>query len=212
VFVMRSLLVVTCFVAALAVVPAAARQARQGDRVQAQPTFADDPRRVSIVPVGAKLELRLQTALDSGTAKVDQRFGAATSADYVRDGRVLIPPVTPARGFVSSVRPSSSLNRTGSLTLSFDEMKLGDQSLRLRASVEQIFTDRAAEDSTRLGADAAVLAAMGRMPGGGQPLLVGVRVGAGGSIDSTQGADVHLPIGTILRIRIDRAMEIADVR
>ena len=125
---------------------------------------------------------------------------------------MLIPSVTPVRGFVSSVRASATANRAGSLTLSFDDMKIGDQSLRLRGSVDQVFSDRTGEDSTRIAPDAAVLAAMGRVPGGGQALLVGVRVGAGGSIESTQASDVRLPVGTILRVRVDRAVQISDVR
>jgi hypothetical protein len=209
---MRILHLVTILTAVLAASPAAVRQAGQPGRVQAQPIFADDPAGVATVPVGVKLDVRLQTALDSGLAKVDQRFDAATTVNYAKDGRVLIPLVTPVRGFVSSVRASSAANRTGSLTLSFEDLKIGDQILRLRASVDQVFADRTGEDTARIVPDAAVLAAMGRLPGGGQALLGGVRVGAGGSIESTQASDVRLPIGTVLRIKIDRAVQIADVR
>jgi hypothetical protein len=34
-------------------------------------------------------------------------------------------------------------------------------------------------------------------------------VGGGGTIAATEGADVDLPAGTILRIRLDQALEIA---
>lgn len=212
---MRRLRLVTFIVGVLGVVPALAGQAGQagqGDRVRAQPIFTDDPVRESTVPVGSKVDIRLRNALDSGAARIDQRFEAATTLDVAKDGRVLIPAVTPVRGFVSSVRASSSTNRTGSLTLSFDAMKIGDQTPRLRASVEQVFNGQASEASTRLGADASVAAALGRLPGGGQALLVGVRVAAGGSIESTEAADVRLPVGTVLRIRIDQAVQINNVR
>jgi hypothetical protein len=209
---MRVLQVVTLFVAVLGAISTSARQAVPVERVRAQPVFADDPVRASTVPVGAKVDVRLGTVLDSGTAKVDQRFEATTTLDYVRDGRALIPAVTPVRGFISSVRASSTANRAGSLTLSFDDMRIGDQSPRLRASVEQVFSGRLGEDAARFGADAAVGAAISRLPGGGQGLFVGVMVGAGGSIVSTEATDVKLPVGTILRIRIDQAVQIPDGR
>jgi hypothetical protein len=209
---MRRLKVVTFFVAVLGAISLSAAQAGSAERVRAQPTFLDDPMRASTVPVGARFDVRLLAALDSGLAKVDQRFEAATMADYSKDGRVLIPAVTPVRGFISSVRASSVANRTGSLTLSFDDLRIGDQLSRLRASVEQVFNGRMGEEAARLGADAAIGAAISRLPGGGQGLFVGVMVGAGGSIASTEAADVRLPAGTILRIRVDQAVQIADGR
>lgn len=205
---MRRLQSVVFVVAALAVAPASARQAGQGSRVQAQPIFTEDPTRASTIAVGTKFDVYLQTALDSGTARIDQRFEAATADDVAKDGRVLIPAVTPVHGFISSVRAFLPARLPGSLTLSFDSLRIGGQSARLRASIDQVFSGRPGEAATRLGADASVRAAMSRMPGGDQALLPGVAIAAGGTIVSTQASDVHLPPGTVLRIRIDLPLEI----
>ena len=52
-------------------------------------------------------------------------------------------------------------------------------------------------------------AIIGGIIGGGKGALIGVLVGGGGTIAATEGADVDLPVGTILRIRIDQPLELA---
>ena len=74
------------------------------------------------VPVGTEFDVRLQTPLNSGTAKVEQRFEATTIVDYHVGTYVVIPAGSTARGFVSSVRTAGKIDRRGSLTLSFDEI------------------------------------------------------------------------------------------
>jgi hypothetical protein len=55
-------------------------------------------------------------------------------------------------------------------------------------------------------------AIIGGLLGGGKGALLGVLVGGGGTIAATEGADVHLPTGTVLRIRLDQALEVAVPR
>jgi hypothetical protein len=38
--------------------------------------------------------------------------------------------------------------------------------------------------------------------------LLGVLIGAGGTIAATEGTDVKLPLGTVLRIRVDQPLEV----
>jgi hypothetical protein len=186
----------------------------QGDKVSAQPVMsasaAPAAARVSgTVPVGAELDVRLQASLSSATAKVEQRFEATTTVDYATStGGVLIPAGSIVRGFVSSVSPAGHLDRRGSLTLSFDELRIGDQSQPLRASVLQALDGKGGQDNARLGAGAAVGAIIGGILGGGKGALLGVLVGGGGTMAATAGADVELPAGTILRIRVDQPVDI----
>jgi len=76
-------------------------------------------------------------------------------------------------------------------------------------SVTQAIDGRLTEDATRIGAAAAVGAILGGIFGGGKGALIGVLVGGGGTMAATEGADVTLPPGTILRIRLDQPLEIA---
>jgi hypothetical protein len=168
---------------------------------------AQDGRPVS-VPAGTKWDLQLQTALDSGTSKPDQPFDAATLGNYGRDGRVLVAAASPIHGFVGSVKASSSDSRTGELTLAFKDITVGGRILKLRASVEQLFSGAPPDASGRAGTDAAIEAAVARLPNADRTLLPGVFVGVGGSIASTEGSDVKLAPGTLLRVRLDQPIQI----
>jgi len=64
------------------------------------------------------------------------------------------------------------------------------------------------EDMTRIGTGAAVGAIIGGLLGGGKGALLGVLVGGGGTIASTEGADVNLAAGNILRIRLDQPLDV----
>lgn len=182
-----------------------------GQRVTGQPVLADDPKtggEVWVVPVGTEMDVRLQTALNSATAKVEQRFEATTLVDLKLGGEVRIPAGTIVRGFVGSVRAAGRVQRQGSLTLAFDEIILPLGPSRLRASVTQALDGKSSEDISRIGTGAAVGAIIGGLIGGGKGLLVGVLVGGGGTIAATDGSDVDLPIGTVLRLRVDAPLEI----
>ena len=181
-----------------------------GQKVTGQPVMTDDPMtgEAWIVPVGTEMDVRLQTALNSATAKVEQRFEATTLVDLKLGGEVRLPAGTIVRGFVGSVRAAGRVERKGSLTLAFDEILLPRGASRLRASVTQALDGKSSEDISRIGTGAAVGAIIGGLIGGGKGLLLGVLVGGGGTIAATDGTDVNLPIGTVLRLRIDAPLEI----
>ncbi len=182
-----------------------------GQKVTGQPVPTDDPRtgpEIWVVPVGTEIDVRLQTELNSATAKVEQRFEATTLVDLKLGGEVRIPAGTIVRGFVGSVRAAGRLERKGSLTLAFDEILLPRGPSRLRASVAQALDGKSSEDISRIGTGAALGAIVGGLIGGGKGLLLGVLVGGGGTIAATDGSDVNLPIGTVLRLRIDAPLEI----
>jgi hypothetical protein len=185
----------------------------QGGKVSATPVMADDPARARperavTVAVGTEFDIRLQTPLNSGTAKVEQRFEGTTLEDVVVAGVTAIPAGAVARGFVSSVRPAGRLDRKGSLTLSFDELRIDQTTVRLRASVTKALDPKMRDDATRIGAGAVVGAVVGGILGGGKGALLGVIIGGGGTIAATEGTDVSLPVGTVLRIRVDQPIEL----
>jgi hypothetical protein len=179
------------------------------DRVTAQPVINGDPMgKVVTVAVGTEFDVRLQTTLNSGTTKVESRFEATTILDEKINDDIVVPAGTVVRGFVSSVRPAGRVDRQGSLTMSFDEIAIGNGPQRLRASVVQALDGKMAQDNTRIGVGAAMGAILGGILGGGKGALVGVLVGGGGTMASTEGADVDLPLGTILRIRLDQPLDV----
>jgi hypothetical protein len=185
----------------------------QGEKVSAQPVVNDDPMKAApgagTVPVGTEFDVRLQTSLDSGTAQSEQRFEAATVLDYASGTTVIVPAGSTVRGFVSSVKAAGKVDRRANLTLSFDELRIGNRSYRLRASVTRAFDGKLGDDTMKIGAGAAVGAIIGGIIGGGKGALLGVLVGGGGTMAASDGTDVSLPAGTILRIKLDQALDIA---
>src|SRR5262245_30665264 len=90
------------------------------------------------IPVGTEFEVRLQTRLNSGTAKVEDRFDATTLSPFEKNGRSLVPAGSVMRGVVNSVTPASrGLSRKGSMTLLFDRFSIDGRTYSIRATVTQ---------------------------------------------------------------------------
>jgi hypothetical protein len=159
------------------------------------------------VPAGTEIDVRVQTPMNTAAAKTGDRFELISLLDVKIGDEVVIPAGSLVHGFVSSVRGSGKIDHRGSLTLSFEEIVIGTASLRLRASVEQALdgkalSGKAVDDTTRLDLGGSASAIIGV-----SATLVGVFIGPGGTIASTEGKDVDLPLGTILRIRLDEAVD-----
>ena len=162
-----------------------------------------------VIPVGQELDVRLQTSLSSETASVEQRFEATTAADVIQDGRVLIPAGSVVRGVVSDVKRPGRVDRVGSLTLSFDRIEIRGREYPIRAMATQVFESGGIrEEVGTAGAGAGVGGVIGGLLGGLRGAVLGAVIGAGGAIAATEGKDIHLPAGSIIRIRLDSALDV----
>ena len=163
----------------------------------------------SAIPVGQEIDVRLQDELSSATAQVEQRFEATTVADLYRGNQVLIPAGSTLRGVVSSVTKTTRMERKGSLTVAFDQITINGRSYPMRGTVTQALESEGIKGETeRIGAGAGIGAIIGGIIGGGKGAMLGVIIGGGGTIAATEGSDVDLPAGTILRIRLDQALDV----
>jgi hypothetical protein len=61
-------------------------------------------------------------------------------------------------------------------------------------------------EAARIGAGSAVGAIIGGILGGVKGAVAGILIGGGGVIAATEGKDVHLPEGTVLRVRFENAV------
>jgi len=157
-----------------------------------------------VIPVGQELDVRLQDRLSSGTATAEQRFQATTVVDLKQGEKVLVPAGSTVRGFVSAVESAGRLDRKGSLTLAFDQIVANGREYPIRGLATQVFESRGLRDEvTTVGAGGAVGAIIGGIVGGLKGALIGAVVGGGGVIAATEGKDIELPAGSIIRIRMD---------
>jgi hypothetical protein len=157
-----------------------------------------------VIPSGQELDVRLQSTLSSETAKVEQRFDATTAADLTQDGRVLVPAGAVVHGVVSDVKPAGRLDRSGSITLSFDRMTVNGRDYPIRGMATQIFESGGIrEEAGTAGAGAGIGGVVGGLLGGLKGAILGAVIGAGGAIAATDGKGVELPAGSIIRVRLD---------
>ena len=165
--------------------------------------------KAGLVPVGQQMDVRLQTPLSSGTAKAEQRFEATTAVDLMQGDRVLIPAGATVRGVVSSVDPAGRVDRSGRLTLAFDQIVVSGREYPMRAMATQVYESRGIrEEAKTIGTAGAIGAIVGGIIGGLEGVLIGAAVGSGGVIAATEGKDIELPPGTIIRIRLDQPLQL----
>ena len=176
-------------------------------------TEDDTTRTPGTLPVGTELDLRLQTALSSETNQVEDRFEATTAVDIRENGRVLIPAGSRVRGVVTAVDKAGRLDRKGRLSLSFDQITIGGRNHPIRGSVvEALESGGYREDVEKIGAGAAVGGIIGGILGGVKGAIAGVLIGGGGVVAATEGEDVELEPGSVLRMRLDQPLELRTTR
>jgi hypothetical protein len=156
------------------------------------------------------LDVRLERALSSDTAQVEDRFEATTVVDLRENGRVLVPAGSRVRGVVTAVRNAGRVERKGELQLSFDQLTVNGRNYPIRATVTQALEAGGyREDAEKIGAGAAVGAVIGGILGGVKGAITGILIGGGGVVAATEGEDVNLAAGTILRIRLDQDLDVS---
>lgn len=161
------------------------------------------------IPVGTEIDVRIQSELTSDNAQVEDRFEATTIVDLYEGNRVLIPAGSVMRGLVTSVNRASRTDRKGSLTVAFNQITVGGRNYPMRGTVtEAIESSGIRGEAGRIGAGSAVGAIIGGIIGGVKGALLGVLIGGGGTMVATEGKDVTLPAGTILRVRMDTPPEV----
>jgi hypothetical protein len=174
-----------------------------------RPAAVDERLRATEIPVGTEFDVRLQTRLNSGTARVEDRFDATTIVAYERNGRLLVPTGSVMRGVVNSVTPASrGVNRKGELTLVFDRFSIDGRTYSVRATVVRAL--EGADDTGRVAAGAGVGAIIGGILGGMRGALAGILIGGGGTVAATEGNEVDLAPGTVLRVRLDAPLDVSQ--
>ena len=156
------------------------------------------------IPAGQEIDVRLQTPLSSDSAQVEDRFEATSVVDLYRGDEVLIPAGSVLRGVVRTVERATRTDRKGQMTVSFDQLTVRGRTYPMRGTVTEAIESAGMKGETaRIGTGAGVGAIIGGILGGVKGALLGVLIGGGGTIAATEGKDVTLDAGTILRVRLD---------
>jgi hypothetical protein len=156
------------------------------------------------IPSGSEVDVKLVTPLTSDTAQVEDRVEATTMIDLYRGSDLLVPAGSVLTGWVTSVDRASRTDRKGTLTVEFNRLNVDGRTYDTRAYVTQALESEGLKgEAGRIGAGAGVGAIIGGILGGVKGAIAGILIGGGGVIAATEGKDVHLPQGTVLRVRFD---------
>jgi hypothetical protein len=176
-----------------------------GTNDPAYPPRSNAPARRNEVPAGTEIDVRIERELSSATAQVEDRFAATTVVDLYQGNDVLVPAGSTLRGVISSVDKATRTDRKGSLTVAFDQVTIRGRAYPIRATVSQALESEGIRgEAGKIGAGAGVGAIIGGILGGAKGALLGVLIGGGGTIAATEGTDVKIPAGTVLRVRLEQ--------
>jgi hypothetical protein len=161
------------------------------------------------VCTGQELDVRLQTTLNSDTAQVEDRFDATTLVPFYNENHELIPAGSLLTGVVSAVDRAGRLDRKGSISLAFEKLVVRGVTYDIRAMVSQAIESRGMKtEVAKITAGAGMGAMIGGVIGGVGGAIAGMAIGGGGILLATEGSDVKVPAGTVLRIRFDAPVTI----
>jgi len=178
---------------------------RTGDRGRIGSTRALE------IPSGTEVDVRLVTALTSDTAQVEDRVEATTMVDLYNGNDMIVPAGSVMTGWVTSVERASRTDRQGKLTVEFNRVRINNRNYDTKAYVTQALESEGIKgEAGRIGAGSAVGAILGGILGGVKGAVAGILIGGGGVIAATEGKDVHLPEGTVLRVRFDSAVPLGN--
>jgi hypothetical protein len=161
-------------------------------------------RRTREIPSGTEVDVRLQTRLDSKEAMVEDRVEATTLVDLYQGSELLVPAGALLVGHVTAVEKATRLERKGSITVEFSRLTVNGRTHDVHATVTQALESGGLKDeAARIGAGAGVGAIIGGILGGAKGAIAGILIGGGGVVAATEGKDVELEPGTVLRVRFD---------
>jgi hypothetical protein len=107
------------------------------------------------------------------------------------------------------VNKATRTDRKGSLTVAFDQITVRGKAYPMHATVQQALESEGIKgEAAKIGAGAGVGAILGGILGGAKGAVLGILIGGGGTIAATEGKDVTLPAGTVLRVRLDQPLQI----
>jgi hypothetical protein len=168
-----------------------------------------------VVPTGGEIAVRTNEAVDSTTARANQKFSGTVEQDVTgSNGEVLIPKGSPAELVVRQV---SGGGTTGSAQVALDLAAIDIGGHRYVVSTQDLQQSsnqgigKNKRTGEMVGGGAAIGTLLGAIAGGGKGAAIGAVAGAaaGGTAQVlTRGKEVKVPAETSLRFRLDKPLHL----
>jgi hypothetical protein len=158
-----------------------------------QPVETEKPRQVDEVtlPTDSVIGIRMDGAISTETAKIEDRVTAHVTRDVTVSGRVAIPAGTKLEGNVTLVERGGKFKDRARLGVRFTTIILADN-VRVPIQTETIFRVGEAptpEATTKIGASAVVGTLLGAVIGGKRGAAIGTAAGAAGGTAAVMAGD-----------------------
>ena len=166
-----------------------------------------------VVPAGTVLGIRLNTAVTSENAEVEDRVEGTVTRDVVANGHIAIPSGTRVLGSVNEVTRGGKFKERARIGVRFHTLVLADgtrETMRVDAVVRE-GDSPVRESAAKIGIGAAGGAIVGGIMGGKKGALLGGAAGAGAGAATVAAGDrsiAAIATGTPLSIRLDAPVKV----
>ena len=161
------------------------------------------------------LHIQLATTVTTEQAKVEDPVEGKVTRDVRVGDTVAIPAGTRVLGSVTQVERGGKVKEKAKLAVRFHTLVLPDAAgTRVSIRTDAIYRegdDKAGQSTAKIGGAAVGGAILGAIIGGGKGAAIGAAVGGGAGtavVMSTRGAEVRLPAGTALTVRLTQAVTV----
>lgn len=159
------------------------------------------------IAAASVIGIRMDTAVSSETARVEDRVSARVTRDVKVDGRTVIPAGARLDGTVTMVDRGGKIRDRARIGVRFDTLVVGDTD-KIGIQTETIFRDGESpsnEASSKIGASAVVGSILGAVLGGRKAAAIGGAAGAAGGTAAVMAGGRNaatIPYGTPLTVRL----------
>lgn len=185
-----------------------------------------------LVPEGTRIQVRLESTLNSKTNRQGDRFTAKVVESVQVRGKEVIPMGTTVEGRVAEVRQPGRIKGRAEANLIYERLIFPNGVSETIIASQAELDDTQKEEMDRregtilgessrkssaaeIGAGAAIGAGIGAIAGGRKGAAIGA--GAGGLIGLVDvlrrgGKEIEIPAGTLMVIRLDRPLTVISTR
>ena len=166
---------------------------------------------------GTVLVVQASDTISSRTHAAGESVTATVGEDVLdASGRVVVPAGAVLEGTITEIKPAPNPEASGTISLSFTTLRIGDERFSIVASVDSLETVRQGRgvtggDAAKVGVGAAAGAIAGRVIGGDATgAVVGGVIGAAtgaGVAAVTKDSDIVVPEGALIRLVLTEAFE-----
>jgi hypothetical protein len=132
------------------------------------------------IPAGTKVTVRIDSQINSGSAKTGQTFHGNLAHALVANGKTIADAGAPVLGKVTYVKPSGRLHAPGELAIRLTSIEIQGKQVAITTNASRVKgKSHTKSNVTKIGGGAAAGAVIGGLLGGGKGALIGTAAGAG---------------------------------